>query len=288
MNASWVLVLPIGKTIVIWDGEAERYAPRRISERYAQALASETRRALADWRRDAEAAGLTPFYPPVLSEHVWEGKRFGDVQDVKVAGVGPLRGLYLFVQWGAGAWADIQKDLTQHVSIGTLPSYVDAKGRTYAPIVQELSITGAPRLKDIGVIKDHIGLRLSDALNTRSKKMTLEEAVAKIEELMTKVAELETKMVEKADEEMEGEGDMLADGEVTEEEADAMADKIAAKLSDKVADKVIAKMQGLRLGEGGAASGASKALPKDPLARAKAQGLKGGAAITAAFREMAK
>lgn len=283
---SWLFVLPIGKTVVFWDAEGEKYAARLITEKHAGDLARETMRAISDWRSDA-APGLTEYLPPVIAEHVFTGQRYGAIHEARVAGIGPTRGLYLLVEWFGKTWEAIQDHTAQHVSIGTLPAYTDSKGRTYGPIIQELSLTGVPRLKDIGTIQDHLSLRLSDANLRRHKMpMTPEEMEAKLLELadgQAKMAEALAKLVEdKGDVEVE-----LADGEMPEEEMEQMADKIATKLSDKVADKIATKLKGMRLGDGGAA-GAPASKPTDPLARAKAEGKKGRSALSAAFAEMAK
>lgn len=279
---SWVLALPIGVEFWAWDPSREDYVPRTVQLHEAQALVNETRRALAHWRAVA-LPGSTPYTPPVIEEHERAGKRLGSLLDAKLAPspAGSL-GLYLLVDWTSEAAANIRALKSRHVSIGTLPTYRDGDGAVFAPVIDELSLTEHPRLKTIGSIQDTLALRLADAPHPpRETTMTIEEMMKLIEELRAEVDALKAWHAEASAEEAAPAAE-LADGEMTEEEAKA-EDELIVKLSDKIAKKVgadlMTKLSGMRLGNAPAAPAPAKAPTLTKLAKAKAAGKSGRAAI---------
>ena len=293
---SKVFALPIGREIVFWDYDKQEYVTRNISKEYAMRLVEYTNQAIANWIADAPE-GLSPTYPPIIEEHEMEGKRFGDILQAELMGEGDKYGVYLLVDWLDSKWEDIQENKSQHVSIGTLANYVDYKGRNYPAIINELSLVGSPRLKDIGKIQDTLSLRLADAIpQVKGEEMDQAELLALLDAMLKRVEALEAAMAafnekmakEEPEVEIEAEDKKHEDEEVKAEDmpADEKEDEIVAQLADqmiKKAEKVaMEKLKGMRLGDAPAAK-APVAQTQDKLAAAKAKGLSGLDAIKASL-----
>lgn len=297
---SKVFALPVGREIVFWDYSKQEYVAKTISKEYAMRLVEFTNQAIANWIDDAPE-GLSPIYPPVIEEHEMHGKRFGDILNAELMGEGDKFGVYLLIDWLDSKWDDIQKDLSQHVSIGTLANYIDYRGRTYPAMINELSLVGSPRLKDIGRIQDTLSLRLVDAIPQTGVTMTQEEMLAMLDALLKRIEGLEAKDAEKdakimeleaklpKDAEDAPEGDAAPEVEVElEDMPDAVKDEdeIVAMLSDKLIEKAktraMEQLKGMRLGDIPAGK-TPAAKSQDKLAQAKAQGLTGMAAIKASL-----
>lgn len=257
----WVFSLPVGRPVLFWDpeeGEAGAYVEKVVDDEWATTVVANTNRALMTWATEAPPGG-TPYTLPVLREHNHAGWRGGNVYGAKLAGEGAWYGIYLDTEWLPGVAEQIDRKETCFVSIGTYGSYLDYAGRDFGPMVEELSITENPRLKNMGSIQDTRALRLSDALAPRgAKKMTLEDIAAMIEAQGKRLDAIEARQVElekKDDSEVEIEAadkNKAADpADTTEEEpadpAMQLADKLVAR-SIQLAEK---KLAGLKLGEGG-------------------------------------
>lgn len=299
MSKSWVFALPVNQEIWVWDESKQDYVPKTISTAQARSIVDETKRALAYWQ-SITPAGSTPYTPPVLREHVREGKRFGSILDVKLSGLAEKRGIYLLIDWAESTFEDIEERESQHVSIGITPSYRDGTGEVFSSIIDELSLTEHPRLRGIGSIQDTLSLRLSDViLPQEEKNMSDEEILALAEQLLAKVEALaetvaairveldaikkpaEEEAVEASDEDKKEEDeDLEASDEQSEEEKE---DEIAARL----ADKIFKNLQDMRLGErpnAPAPSGKRPVTAVDKLSAAKAKGLTGLEALKASFK----
>lgn len=281
----WIFALPVNIEVWAWSTEAQDYLPRLVTEAEAAAYVTETQRALAHWRAVAPS-GLTPYRPPILVEHERRGERLGSIADARLAGSGARRGVYLLADWTPQGWARVQSGRACHVSISTTPHYRDGDGTTFQGLIDELSLTEHPRLKNIGTIQDTLALRLADALNTRGTLMTPEEMIARLEAQDATIAELKM-MVEQLVAEKVDLADPPADppADATKEEAMMMAlsDRIIKGLTPKIEQQVVTTLKGMRLGDGATLPPAGKTPPQDPLAKAKAEGKTGLAALSAAF-----
>jgi len=296
---SKIFALPVGKEICFWDADKEEYVVRTITQDYASRLVEYTNQAILNWKMDTPE-GLSVTYPPVLSEHKTDGKRFGAILLAELMGIGDTYGVYLDIDWIDSVWDQISNDETQHVSIGTLADYTDYKSRNYPVIISEVSITGNPRLKNIGKIQDTLSLRLVDAISkTKGVRMSQEEMLALLDAMLKRVEGLEASKAEQdaklaelmammdaeapADEAPVDEDAEMSEDVLLEDEED----KIVAQLADKMikrAEKVaIEKLKGMRLGEF-PASQAPKKVSKDRLANAKSRGLSGMDAIRASLK----
>lgn len=283
---SKVYSLPVGREIVFYDYEKEEYVTRTISKEYATRLVDFTNQAIAEWTKDAPQ-GLSVTYPPVIEEHNMKGKRLGDILGAELMGEGDKYGVYLLVDWLDEAWEGIQDGTSQHVSIGTLANYVDYKGRNFPAIINELSLVGSPRLKDIGKIQDHLSLRLVDAIPKQGDGMNMEEMLVLLDAMLKRVEALEAKIAEMEAAKVEAE----VEAPEVEIEAEDMQkedeEEIVAQLADsmiKKAEKVaIEKLKGMRLGEVPAGKAPAQ-IKTDKLAAAKAQGLSGLEAIKASLK----
>lgn len=314
---SWVFALPVGEPLLFWDEEAQDYSWTTVDRAHAEALVANTNRAIQDWAAETPA-GRTPYRPPILREHQFEGWRGGDLTEARLAGsqAEGTFGIYLRTSWLPSLWDQIQEGSTAHVSIGTLNKYVDSKGRDYSPCIQELSITETPRLKNLGTIQDTVSLQLSDAIARGSKTMGYEEIMAMLQTVVDRLAALEEGLPalrqEVADvhavcketlsaiadeaiaeeEAVEGEMDLMDPKEeepkVEMSEEEVLAEILGLELAEKVQRlrkiKGNGKGQGLRLND--APSPSVKPAPRreqDRLAQARSRGLSGLAAIEAAF-----
>lgn len=190
----WVFAAPIDCPFCAWDEEEGDYVEVTFTEEMAGRYVASTNAAIDAWAADAAEGGLTRYLPPVLKEHQAGGWRGGSIYGAKVAGIGATRGIYLDVDFLPSTAADIESGHTNFVSIGTLKHYVDYKGRSWSPLIKELSITEEPRLKNLGTIQDTRGLRLSDALNYGAKKkMDETQILAKLDEIMGRLDALESR-----------------------------------------------------------------------------------------------
>ena len=211
-RTSWVLALPEGR--LVYKGE-----PVQITGEYLHLVASETRKAIYAWADRAQAAGTTPFRPPVIREHAWAGERYGDVLDAKVAS-GPegRDALWVKVAWSETTWDQIEAGAVAHVSVRVDGTFQDDSGEVFGPLVRELSLTASPALKAIGTIQDHISIQLSDStyeveLSDLSFAPTGE---LPMEELLQQIASMLTDMSAR----LEGmEAHLMAPEEEPEEEA---------------------------------------------------------------------
>lgn len=286
---SKIFALPVGPEICFWDLDKDEYVVQTITQEYAERLVYFTNQAISNWSNDAPE-GLSKILPPVLSEHKRDGKRFGDILHSELMGDGAKYGVYLTVDWLDSTWEDIQNDETQHVSIGTSGKYKDYKGRDYPVIINEVSITGDPRLKNIGKIQDTLSLRLVDVIpKTTGEDMSQEEMLALFDAMLKRVealeasnAELKAMLEEKAkDEDPASEDAPKEDAALSEDELKD-EEEIVAMLSDslikKAQAKAVEKLKGMRLGEV-PANQAPKIDTRSKLDQAKAKGLTGLAAI---------
>lgn len=321
---SWVYALPVGEPIVFWDDEKMDYVQTNITQPWAEDLVTNTNRAISDWAAETPA-GMTPYHPPILREHQLEGWRGGDILETRLAGSQAEKnyGVYLLVDWLPGVWEQIQAGETAHVSIGTLARYVDSKGRDYSPMINELSITETPRLKNIGAIQDTVSLRLSDALTQGVKIMGYEEIMAMLQQiadrlgaveegipaLAQQVADIAAMCAEmavpavveagdgmKKDEDLKMGGDMLEDEllmmdpEREDEVLETILErKVGVELCEKIMRLTRSKSKAapsIRLNDAPASKPAPASKLNRPEARlqqARSKGLTGLAAIEAAF-----
>lgn len=294
---SWVFALPVNREFWAWDATKKDYTPRVVTTEQARQLVAETQRALEFWRSIA-SAGSTPYTPPVLREHVREGRRFGSIIGVKLSGLLERRGVWLFVDWLDATAADIKAYKSQYVSIGTVQSYRDGSGQVFGPIVDELSLTEHPRLRGIGAIQDTLNMRLSDAMEDQVTKEEIEAMLAErmtplmdqiaaqqatIDELKQALAEKEPE-VELTDEEKEPEAEVEV--EMADEEKD-METRLADRITTQVTTAIVAQLGTLRLGGHPAAAppiGKTPRTIEEKLRAARAKGLSGQAAIDEALK----
>lgn len=278
----WIFALPVNVEVWAWSADAQDYLPRLVTEAEAAGYVAETQRALAHWRAVAPA-GLTPYRPPLLVEHERRGERLGSIIEARLAGTGARRGVYLLADWTPQGWARVQSGRACHVSISTTPHYRDGDGAEFRGLIDELSLTEHPRLKNIGTIQDTLALRLADALNTRGTLMTPEEMVAKIESQDATIAEMK-KMLEELIVARVDLADPPADvPPVDEEMMMALSDRIIAGIKPAVEAQVVTTLKGMRLGDGATLPAKGKTQQLDPLAKAKAEGKSGMDALKSAF-----
>lgn len=285
MKRTWVFALPVNREIVIYDENVEDYVSKFISEDWAKRLVDNTNVAIKSWESDTPD-GLSNYYPPVIKEHKLDGWRGGDIISAKIGGQADRHGVYLQIDWRDKTWEQIESLETQHISIGTTSDYTDSRGRKFDTIIKELSLTEDPRLKDIGTIQDTIRLQLAETLNNKVEvEMTPEEMVEALAKLLARIEELEKQVGELKGEEVvaeEGAEEVIAE-ELSEDmpkDEDELAVQLADKLVAKAAKIAEAKLLKLRLNDGPTAPAPKKL---DPLAKAKASGLKGRAAVEAAL-----
>lgn len=259
MKRQWVFALPIGREITFWDEATSSYVLHTVDEDYGQRLVANTNAALKAWREDSPE-GSTPYTLPVLREHRRMGWRGGSIFGSRMAGVGPRHGVYLDVEWTSEVEKAIADKATNFVSIGTLGVYTDYQGRDFSPMIEELSITENPRLKNMGAIQDTQSLRLSEAV--RQGVDTVDEQ--KILEMLTQIAdrldavdarvlaneEAFLAYMEKANKAEEGEPVVVAseDGEPKEEEKDPVLE-LSERLQKAAIKDARSKLAGLKLGE---------------------------------------
>lgn len=278
----WVFAAPIEQPFVVWSVEDQVYKTAVFTREAAQRYVDNTNAAILAWRQDAVEAGVSPFLPPVLREHQNQGWRGGSIHGAKVAGSGAKYGIYLDVEWLPSVAADVRSNHTSFVSIGTLATYTDYQGREFSPVINELSITEDPRLKNIGKIQDTMSLRLSEALNYGERKMTEEQIKQLMDQLASisgrldaieaRQAQIEEKMSEDMDlADGEPKDQALADGEPKAE--DKIEDP-AVKLGEKIVKDALTyaerKLSGLRLHDIPAQTAPAKALSR------REQGIRAG------------
>lgn len=253
----WVFALPVGRDVWFWDEEQGEYYVKNIAPEYALELVTNTNEALRVWAEDT-APTMTPYKIPVLKEHARMGWRGGDIWGARLAGEGLAHGIYLDVEWMPEVEEAIAKGSTAHVSIGTAATYVDYAGRAWGAMIDELSITENPRLKNLGTIQDTMSLRLSDAIKGAKKKMEdaeimghfdkvnsrVEATEKKLDELLELVKKLnpeEEETVDDIQQETTEEGAQAGDGggeDVEESAVMKLADRIVTKATARAAEKL--------------------------------------------------
>lgn len=254
----WVFALPVGRDVWFWDDERGEYYVKNIELAYAQELVNNTNEALSVWASDTPPS-MSPYKIPVLKEHARMGWRGGDIYGARLAGEGLAYGIYLDVEWLPEVEQAIASGSTAHVSIGTAANYVDYTGRAWGALIDELSITENPRLKNLGTIQDTMALRLSDAVkNGVKKKMEDAEIMGHFDKVNARVEGTEKKLdevlellkklnpddadvvdevidEESVDGEQAGEGD---EGDPDEDAVMKLADRLVKKASIKAAEKL--------------------------------------------------
>lgn len=216
-RTSWVAVLPAGPLTY-------RQEERMIEEHHLRAVASETRRALYLWQKRVEGTDLTPYRPPVLREHKFEGDRYGEIADAKVADLDGSPSLWLLIEWSPSTWEKILAHDITRTSVRIVPEYEDDAGETFSPIVRELSITGSPVIKSTGAIQDHLQVRLSDTLITLDLADYTPEDTAKMEEMLQQIASALAGLQESIN--------TLLERDMDDEEVEAMDDDMEAMDDD--------------------------------------------------------
>lgn len=286
---SWVFALPTNREFWAWDKAKQRYTPRVVTTEQARRIVEETKRALEHWARLAPAGG-SAYTPPVLREHKREGARCGSILDVKLSGVLERRGLWLLVDWLDATAHDIETFKSQHVSIGIDPSYRDGSGEVFGPLIDELSLTEHPRLREIGSIQDTLNLRLADALEQEQvMEEELKALMERIELLESKVAAMEEKAQEAPAEapeaEMSDEEQPAAeDEEVRASDFEALALRLADLLAPRLAEDLKSQRQGERPAAAPPTGQRKPTTPEAKIKAANAQGLVGIAAIKASLK----
>lgn len=193
-RAFWLLALTTGE--FVYKGE-----PITISAEYIELVVKETRRALLKWRNMAEL-GSEPYCPPLLLEHQREGKRHGDILDLKSVEVPATEEaeaqtqLWIKVRPSWETTWEIEQDAYQYVSVRIVPGYKDQEGEVYELYLEELSITVNPFFKHLGKIKESITYEMSDAT---IKEMALvfsdyDEEGEMSAELMARFAQMDQRM----------------------------------------------------------------------------------------------
>lgn len=303
-RTSWVKVLPVGE--IHNGGRAVT-----VTLEYIEEVAANTRRALYAFEQYAKDAGQTPYRFPVLAVHKDEGKRYGELLDVKVStDAAGEQALYNKICWSPATWAAIQAEEVQHISPKIMSGYQDGRGVAYGRLQVELSITGEPAQEYIGRIQDTLDLELS---KQQGQQPMTEEEKKQLEDLRQLIADQAKKLEDQAQEIADlkagsgGEGDPPAgdpppaakeggeDGEGKEGEeedeqkveaskvAGQVVELIAPKLGELISSKVEQALSksGLNLGEQGQSGNppTGGALTIDlALSKARDEGLKGTAA----------
>jgi len=170
-NSHWVFSLPIGDfTYEHSDGE---YVDMTISKEKIDEIVNHSNRAIANFLSEAPL-GSTPYRIPILKEHIKNGERYGDVLQLAYKEADGKNGLWALVKWNPDTYAKISNNDISFVSIGTVSNYVDSNGNHYPVLLNEISLTATPRLKNLGSLQDTLNLRLSES-QPQEKIMTPEE-----------------------------------------------------------------------------------------------------------------
>lgn len=173
---SWIFALPVGREF--WDGKRLR----TVSEEEAQVYLSNTRAAMSFFDKSAPDGG-TPYRFPIKEDHK-EGKRYGDILDVKIAGEGDWFGIWVKAGWNKTTWEEIAASNRKHVSIA-IRGFELEDGTQLGPTIVETSLTEDPRLQSIGTIQDTLDIKLSRTEAGETEESMDEELKA----LLAKIAE---------------------------------------------------------------------------------------------------
>lgn len=151
----WIRIAKVGE--YVYQGELVTLTHEDLVE-----IQDETRRWLKDLRALTPLDSPTPYYPPLLKDHVRAGERWGSVVDVEARGEGEQGELWAKIRplteilWG------IQDGRYCYVSPRIVWGYTSAEGEEYRAIVEEVSLTPTPFFKDLGRLQDYLGVSCSD------------------------------------------------------------------------------------------------------------------------------
>lgn len=214
MNFGWVVsladrqgdtvrlpVVPLGE--FVYKGKV-----LTITEEEANTIAAETMRLFDTVDQHAISGAsswgkVTPWRPPVIREHVPEGRSWGRVVEVESD-----KGVWATVEFTESTWQEIERNEVQWFSPKLVPGYVDQWGNVYKRVILEVSLTTNPKLKHIGRVQDFI--QLSEGLIMEEEETQGGAAEGTVEtnedegsgDLETRLATLEelvAKLIEKMD-----------------------------------------------------------------------------------------
>ena len=178
-KASWVRLL---------NGDSEVHdgkRTRRITKDYLVKVAQEWRKANYTFDEIAKREGTKPYRFPAKINHTPDGKRYGDIVDMKVQN----GALFAKVEWNDSTWESIQANAYQHISVGIWPEFINQDGEKFGPIVTEISLTEWPRVQGIGTIQETLHMELANMAEQNENKLEDQELEGAVEETSEEVAE---------------------------------------------------------------------------------------------------
>lgn len=155
-HESWVKAVPAGEKIIYKGREVE------FSKAYLVKIAQESRKAYAYFDKKGIENSGSPYRFPVLRNHTHSHDREGDLLEFKVINKHGFDGLWIKARWTEETLSAIEEKKIKHVSVGITPEYKTETGKTFGPLIREMSLTSDPYLKSIGTIQDTIDVELSN------------------------------------------------------------------------------------------------------------------------------
>lgn len=193
-DEQWVYALSLGRTLVRNDGEKVFLD---VTEELALKVLAETRKAMAEFDALAKKTDTTPFRFPVLQDHQRVYGEFGSIIDTRFRGAAEEKpGIWLKVAWNPR----FSHDVFSRVSVGIMSSFDTQEGKTFGPVIGELSLTSYPRDTRIGTLAETVATSFSlalveDNMDPEQLQALILEALAPMSEAIAKlqaqVAELQ-------------------------------------------------------------------------------------------------
>jgi hypothetical protein len=151
----WLFVLPENQWL--HDGRRRRF----IDQAFVQKVLRNTEAMNREFESLAASTGAEPFRLPLLREHQMDGPSFGDLLEFKRAARGKKSGMWIRASYTGAGRSAIRTRKYRHVSIRIVDEFTTQTGKTFGPVVAEVSLTNYPRFQTLGKITETKGLVLS-------------------------------------------------------------------------------------------------------------------------------
>lgn len=163
-DSQWLFLLPVNDQL--HDGKRTRL----ITQAFCQRVLDQTLAMYAEFRELAKP-DKTPFSLPLLQDHNAEGDSFGELLDFKLASKGSRNGIWARVDYTPTGRRLVVSRKKRFVSVRIVDHYMTQRGKSFGPVIAEVSLTNYPRVQSAGEILDTAGMALSMTPGVNMEKL---------------------------------------------------------------------------------------------------------------------
>lgn len=226
-KSQWLFLLPVNDSL--HDGKRTRL----ITESLCRRVLDQTN-AMYDEFRLLAGPDKTPFRLSLVNEHDLEGDSFGVLTEFKLTQKGTRNGIWAHVDYTPTGKRLVDSKKKRFVSVRIVDNFMTQRGKSFGPVIAEVSLTNYPRVQSAGEITDTAGMALSLLKGNEMSKLFALIAMLLDPEVQDALATVQSTLEDDSTEETP---------EVTEDDTVALAASVTAlvakveSLSDKL-DKV--------------------------------------------------